>query len=288
MIIVTGGTGHLGRIIVKKLVERIPASQVGVSVRDPQKADDLKALGVRVRHGNFNDVGSLLQSFEGAKQILIVSSNARASGDDPLAQHRTAIDAARAVGAQRIVYTSHMAASNASAFPPMHDHAATESMLAQSGMKWTALRHGFYAASGIAMMGNALETGLLETPVDGKFSWAAHDDLAEAAAIILTQEGLYEGPTPPLTGSQALDFGDLAAIASQILDKPVNRTIISDEAMREKIIARGTPPPVVNIVMGLYLSARAGEFAKINLTLEKLLGRAPIRMQDLLGSTIGK
>jgi len=93
-------------------------------------AGALTALGVRVRHGDFEDPKSLQHAYEGATQLLMVSSNAGASGGDPRAQHRTAIDAARHVGARRIVYTSHMAASATSAFPPMHDHAATEAMLA--------------------------------------------------------------------------------------------------------------------------------------------------------------
>ena len=164
MIIVTGATGRLGRLIVEKLVDHVPAHQVGASVREPRKAADLEPRGVRVRHGDFDDPASLRHAFEGAAQVLIVSSNARASGGDALRQHRSAIEAARAVGARRIVYTSHMAASASSAFPPMLDHAATEAMLEQSGLAWTALRNGFYAATGLALMGDALETGLIEQP----------------------------------------------------------------------------------------------------------------------------
>ncbi len=132
MIIVTGASGQLGRAIVEKLVERVPVSQVGASVRDPEKASTLAAL--RVRRGDFADPASLSDAFEGATQVLIVSSNASAYGGDPLAQHRAAIEAARAAGAGRVVYTSHMAASSASLFPPMLDHAATEEMLSQSGL----------------------------------------------------------------------------------------------------------------------------------------------------------
>ena len=145
MIIVTGATGQLGRLIVEKLLDRVPADQVGVSVRDPKKTGDLKALGVRVRQGDFSDPDGLRHAFEGATQVLIVSSNARATGGDPLVQHRNAIDSAKDGGVNRIVYTSHMAASATSAFPPARDHAATEAMLAESGQAWTALRHGFYA-----------------------------------------------------------------------------------------------------------------------------------------------
>jgi NAD(P)H dehydrogenase (quinone) len=38
MIIVTGATGQLGRAIVEQLVGRVPADQIDVSVRDPEKA----------------------------------------------------------------------------------------------------------------------------------------------------------------------------------------------------------------------------------------------------------
>jgi NAD(P)H dehydrogenase (quinone) len=100
MIIITGATGQLGHGIVKCLLTRLTTAQVGVSVRDPSKATALEALGVRVRQGDFGNPASLAHAFEGASQVLIVSSNARASGGDPLAQHRVAIDAGRTGGAK--------------------------------------------------------------------------------------------------------------------------------------------------------------------------------------------
>ena len=161
MFIITGANGQLGHAIVKKILGFVSADQVAAICRDPQKAADLSALGVEVRPGDFDKPESLSRAFEGASQVLIVSSNARAYGGDPLVQHQNAIDAARAAGAARIVYTSHMAASAHSAFPPMHDHAATEKMLQDCGVVWTALRHGFYASSAIAVIRDALETGVI-------------------------------------------------------------------------------------------------------------------------------
>jgi NAD(P)H dehydrogenase (quinone) len=286
MIIVTGASGQLGHAIVEHLAKRMPANQIGASCRDPAKAADLSALGIRVRRADFNDPASLVEAFAGATQVLIVSSNARAQGGDPLAQHAAAIKAAKAAGTKRVVYTSQMAASPTSAFPPMHDHAATETMLAASGMAWTALRHGFYGTSGIAMMGDALKTGMLQIAQDGKFSWAAHDDLAEAAAIVLTQEGKYEGPTPPLTGPEALDFGNLAALASDVLGKPIMRQIITDDQMRANVAARGAPGRAVDMVLGLYVAARNGEFAQVDPALEQLLGRPRITMKTLMSQYV--
>jgi uncharacterized protein YbjT (DUF2867 family) len=287
MIIVTGATGQLGRAIVEKLIERVSPSRVGASVRDPEKAADLAAQGVRVRRGDFTDEGSLRDAFEGATQILMVSSNAKATGGDPLAQHRSAIAAASAVGAKRIVYTSHMAASDTSAFPPMHDHHATEVMLRQSGLAWTALRNGFYATSGIALMGNVRETGLIEAPADGPVSWTAHADLAEAAAIILEKEGCYDGPTPPLTGSQSLGLGDLATLASELLNRPIRRETIEAEDLRARMTARGAPSSIVDISLGLYAASRRGEFAAVDPTLEQLLGHRTVSMRELIAEKLG-
>ena len=284
MIIVTGANGQLGKLVVEKLLDRIPADQIGVSVRDTTKAAGLHARGVRVRQGDFGDPSSLRHAFEGATQILIVSSNVRSSGGDPLAQHRNAIDAAKAVGAKRIVYTSHMAASATSAFPPARDHAATEAMLSESGLAWTALRHGFYAESGLMMSVEGLKTGEIEAPADGKVSWTTHADLAEADAIILVDDGRFEGPTPSLTALQAIDLNEFAAIGSDVLGTPITRKSQSDEELKARLAARGAPEGAAQIALGLYIAARNGEFAHVDPTLGDLLGRPPMSMKAFIAS----
>jgi len=282
MIIVTGATGQLGSLIVERLLDLVPAEQVGVSVRDPGKAGDLAKRRVRVRRGDFAEPDSLESAFEGATQILIVSSNARAQGGDTLAQHRAAIDAARAAGARRVVYASHMAGSASSAFPPMHDHAATEGMLRDAGIAWTALRNGFYAESVRLFLGDAASSGELAVPQDGKVSWTAHADLAAAAARVLAEEGRFEGPTPPLTAHEALDFGDIAKILTDLSGHPVERRTIADSELEACLAARGMSPAIIAITLGMYRAARAGEFAATDPTLANLIGREPITLREVL------
>src|ERR1039457_5922762 len=213
LIIVTGANGQLGRAIVEQLLGRIPAEQIGVSVRDPEKAQGLAERGVRVRPGDFADAPSLAHAFEGASEVLIVSSGT--TGGTAVSQHRTAIDAAKAAGAGRILYTSHMGANPSSPFSPMADHAATEAALRESGVAFTSLRNGFYATTTLWLLGAALQTGELVAPEDGPVSWTAHADLAQAAAIALTQENL-DGITSALTGSEAIDMAGAAAIAAEV------------------------------------------------------------------------
>lgn len=118
-----------------------------------------------------------------------------------------------------------------------------------------------------------------------KLSWTTHADLAEAAAIVLADGG-FDGPTPPLTASEALDLADLARIASEVLGRPIERVVTSDDALRQRMAARGLPPRVADIALGLYVASRSGEFAAVDPTLARLLGRAPIPMKDVLASRL--
>ncbi|MER5561961.1 NmrA family NAD(P)-binding protein [Streptomyces sp. NPDC002506] len=286
MIIVTGATGQLGRQIVERLLTRLPADRVGVSVRDPQRARTLADQGVRVRQGSFTDPAGLAHAFEGATQVLIVSVDKM--GDECVQQHRTAIEAAVAAGARRILYTSQMGSSAASHFQACRDHAATEDELRACGVPFTALRNGFYATSAAHFLGHAAESGELALPADGPVAWTAHADLAEATAAILADEGRFDGPTPPLTAGQALTFDDIAAITTEITGRPVTRTTSPGEQFRAQLTAQGVPAETADQLLGIFAAAEAGEFATIDPTLAELIGREPITLEGVLRDHLAK
>ncbi|WP_245633893.1 NAD(P)H-binding protein [Amycolatopsis jejuensis] len=278
----TGATGQLGRLVVEGLLATVPAGQIGVSVRDPAKAQAFADRGVRVRQGSFADPASLRKAFEGASQVLIISSNT--AGDAAVQHHRTAIDAAVAAGAGRILYTSQMAASPHSAFAPMIDHAAAEAALQETGVPFTSLRNGFYVASALQFLGRGLQSGALPLPQDGPVNWTAHADLAQAAVIALTEEGRLDGITPPLTASETLTFEDLAAIASDVTGRKVSRTVISDEQFAGAGRENHLPEEQIAMGLGMFAASRAGEFSAIDPTLEKLLGRRPRTFREELAA----
>ncbi|MCT9934602.1 NAD(P)H-binding protein [Planotetraspora sp. A-T 1434] len=277
MIIITGGTGQLGSQIVDRLLDRISADQVGVSVRNTDRASGLAARGVRVRRGDFTDPHSLADAFEGATQVLIVSTDQ--TGEAAVAQHVAAIDAARDAGAKRILYTSHQGAAEDSVFAPMPDHAATERYLSKTGTPFTALRNGFYASTARHLLGRALETGELVAPADGPVSWTTHADLAEAAAIILADEGRFDGPTPPLTAPDALDLADIAGILTELTGRTIRRVVTDDAAWTATMIDHGVPADQANMLLGMFHAARRGEFSTTGPELENLLQRTatPVR-----------
>jgi len=281
MIIVSGANGQLGRAVAERLLERVPAARIGVSVRDPEKARGLAERGVR--RGDFDDAASLADAFEGASQVLIVSVNSH--GESAVRQHRAAIDAARAAGARRILYTSHMGANPVSSFAPMVDHAATEAALRDSGVPFTALRNGFYAATAAYLLGAALQTGELAVPEDGPVSWTTPADLAEAAAVALTEES-FDGVSPDLTASEAVDMAGVAAIASELVGRPIRRVVVSAADYTAGLVAHGVPAPAADMFLGIFAASRQGDFAHVDPTLARLIGRPPMPVRDVLKAAI--
>ncbi|WP_406089133.1 NAD(P)H-binding protein [Streptomyces sp. NBC_01013] len=280
MIIVTGATGQLGRQIVERLLVRMPADQVGVSVRDPQKAQAFVEQGVRVRHGSFDEAAGLAHAFEGATQVLVVSVDRM--GEEAVRLHRTAIDAAVAAGARRILYTSHMGAGASSHFQACRDHAATERALSASGVPFTALRNGFHAAAAVQFLGHAADSGSLALPEDGPVSWTAHADLADAAAAVLADEGRFDGSTPPLTAGRAFTFDEVAALAADVTGRALTRTTAPDARFRDQLTGRGVPAEAADHLLGVFAAARAGEFAAVDPTLAGLISREPTPLSEVL------
>ena len=284
MIVITGATGQLGSLIVASLLERVPAEEVGVSVRDPARVADLAERGVRVRRGDFSEPSSLADAFEGATQVLIVSANE--IGGAAVDAHVAAIDAARAAGAQRILYTSHQGAGADSRFAPMRDHAATEDYLAATGMPFTSLRNGFYATTVPFILGQALTTGEIVAPADGPVSWTTHADLAEAAAIILADPGRFDGPTPPLTARDTFNLDDVAGLLSKLTGRTIRRTVTDDDGWAAGLAAHGAPEPLATMMLGMFRAARQGEFSATSPALGDLLGRPATPFSSFLEGVV--
>lgn len=286
MIIVTGANGHLGAAVLERLRGLLPAERLVASVRDPARASALVQRGIAVRAGDFSDPTGLAAAFEGADQLLLVSVDKL--GEEALRLHRTAIAAAREAGVGRVLYTSHMGARFGSPFAPADQHAGTEADLAESGLAYTSLRHGFYAESCLHLIGEALSSGELRAPEDGPVSWTARDDLAQADAAILAAPGAFDAITPPLTASQALTMAEVAAAASEVLGREVRRITVRDEVWREAKIAAGMPPVYAEMLLGTFRASRRGDFAATDPTLATLLARPPRTFREVLAAFVAE
>ncbi|MFD4349628.1 NAD(P)H-binding protein [Streptomyces coelicoflavus] len=280
MIVVTGATGGLGGATVEHLLERMPADRIGVSVRDAAKAQHLADRGVRVRQGSYEDPVALRDSFDGAEQVLLVSGNDPAA--DMVGLHRNAVEAAVAAGARRILYTSQHGAVPGNPYRPSDIHIATEAILGDSGVPWTALRNGAYGPLD-QVLGPWQRTGVIARPEDGPVPYTDRDDVAEATAVVLAGDRSFDGPVT-LTAPTAVTFDDLSRIASGLTGRTVERVVLDDEQWVADQITTGVPEPMARLMLTWYQAARAGCFAEVGPLLAELLGREPRTAADRLAA----
>jgi len=103
MIVVTGASGQLGRLVIENLLKKVPASQITAAVRNPAKVADFVARGVYVKEADYTKPATLETAFKGADKLLLISSSEIGQREK---QHRNAIDAARRAGVGEVAYTS--------------------------------------------------------------------------------------------------------------------------------------------------------------------------------------
>jgi NAD(P)H dehydrogenase (quinone) len=283
MIVVTGATGQFGRQVVERLLERVPASEVAVSVRNPAKAADLAARGVTVRYGDFNAADSLRAAFAGADRLLIVSTDI--PGPDRIRQHTAAVEAASAAKVGLIAYTSIVDAAN-SPLGLAQDHKATEQVIQASGVPFALLRNAFYSEFVTDQLGPVLEQGVLLTSAGaGRMATAARADLALAAAAVLSGEG-HHNAIYELTGAQSWSYDELAAMISRLANRPMAHTSVSDAELVAILSGAGLPDFVAALFADIYRAAREGVLERVSPDLGRLIGRAPTTIEQSVAQAL--
>ncbi|WPF81387.1 SDR family oxidoreductase [Sanguibacter sp. 4.1] len=283
MIAVTGATGHLGRLVVESLLERgTPADQVVAAVRTPAKAADLAARGVQVREADYSRPETLAAAFEGVDTLLLVSSS---EVGQRVPQHVAVIDAAKAAGVGRVVYTSAPQADT-STLVLAPDHKATEEYLAQSGLATTILRNNWYTENYLQPVQQAKDSGeILASVGDGKVASAPRSDFAEAAAVVLVDDS-HAGKVYELSGDVAWTHDELAAAAGEVLGREVSYHRVSPEEHAAVLAGFGLDEGTVGFVVALDGNIRDGELATVTSDLSTLLGRPTTGLVEALRAAL--
>ena len=272
-IVITGATGELGSLVVQHLLKKVPASEIVVSVRNPEKASALTEQGIEVRYGDYDEPTSLQKAFTGAEKLLLISSS---SFDDiaRVRQHASAIEAAKKAGVSRIVYTG-VAYAEQVGLTLAQVHQATEHALRTTGIPYTVLRNAFYTHLFVNPgLKAAIERGELVTSTgSGKLNTATRSDFALAAATVLTEEG-HENKIYELTASQPWSFDELAQLLSQASGKRVTHRSIPESEIGAELKQSGMPEGFIPFQIMIYRTIANGEFASTSEDLRKLIGSA--------------
>ncbi len=269
MIVITGASGQLGRLVIQSLLTKVPASSIVAAVRNPQKASDLAALGVQVRRADYTDSASLDAAFQGAEKVLLISSS---EVGQRLAQHRNAIDAARRAGVSLLAYTSLLHADT-SPLGLAGEHMATEACLAQAGVPFVLLRNGWYTENYLASIPPALQHGaFIGSAGEGRIASAARADYAEAAAAVLTSPD-QSGKVYELAGDEAYTLAGFAAELSRQSGKTIPYVDLPESDYKAALVGAGLPEPIAGLLADSDSGASKGGLFDATRQLSALIGR---------------
>ncbi|AHV99584.1 SDR family oxidoreductase [Paenibacillus sabinae] len=283
-IALTGATGHFGSIVAEFLLESVPAGDLVVSVRNPEKAASLKARGAQVRHGDFDAPETLDAAFAGVDRLLIVS----ADGDNEtrIRQHTAAVDAAKRAGVGFIAYTSVSNADESGLFLA-EVHRITEKAIRESGIPYSFLRNNWYLENETGSIQAALGGAPWVTSAgSGKTGWAVRRDYAQAAAAVLTGEG-HENTVYELAGRPKTQE-ELAAAVADALGREVPVLQVDDETYAGIMSEAGVPEAVLPILLGIQRGIREGAIDIESGDLEKLLNRPATPLAEGIRAIIGQ
>ena len=269
MIVVTGATGQLGRLVINGLLQTTPANQIVAAVRHVDKAAALAALGVTVRHADYSQPATLDAAFQGASKILLISSS---EVGQRVAQHQNVVDAARRAGAGLLVYTSLLHADT-SPLGMATEHRATEAAIRASGLPYSVLRNGWYLENYTGNLGPALEHGaVLGCAQQGRIAAAARADYAAAAVAVLTA-ATAPAPVYELAGDTPFTLAELAAEVSRQAGKPVVYKDMPQADYQGFLESVGLPQGLAAMLADSEAGAAKGGLDDGSKTLSGLIGR---------------
>jgi NAD(P)H dehydrogenase (quinone) len=282
MLVVTAATGKLGRLVVEALITRLPASDIAIVVRRPEAAAELAARGVQVRRGDYAAPDTLGHSFAAGDKVLLISSN---EVGQRVAQHTAVIAAAKRAGVGLLAYTSVLHGDR-SPLALADDHKRTEEAIRASGLPFVFLRNSWYFENYTQQIGTILQHGaMVGAAGDGRFSAAARQDYAEAAAAVLAGEG-HENTIHELAGEPAFTLAELAAEIAAQTGRTISYTNLAPEQFKAVLIGAGLPEPYADLLVDSEVWAAQGALYDDSGDLRRLIGRPTTTLKEAVAAAL--
>jgi len=266
MIVVTGGTGNIGRELDGELDAR--GADFRVLVRDPARAAESGRGELIV--GDLDDPATLAAAFDGADALFLLVPGIGS-------EHTvSAVTAARAAGVRHIVQLSSINAMG-DPVPAMGLwHRARERIVAESGIPVTVLRPGGFMTNALAWARTIRSGGAVLDPTGpGRYAPIDPADIAAVAAEVLTNDG-HQGMTYTLTGAETYTVADQVATIARTIGHPieVHEAATPREALQSRYPG-GAPPALAAAIIEGFELMRADTVGFRTDTVRQLLGRSP-------------
>ena len=281
MILVIGGRSKIGAALIDDLLGR--GQQVRALVRAGESAGTLPP-GAEAVTGDLADEGSLVTAMDGVGKVFLLSS----PHSQAVTWHRNAIDAARRTQVELLVRSSIIGADRESPAEFINAHTVCDRYLEDSGLPHAIVRPNLF-------LQNIPESTIPSVDASGIFYVDAGEarismvdtrDVAAVAAVVLTQPG-HAGAHYDVTGPEALSYADVAAKLSDATGQRISYVAAPDDAVRQALLGAGLNEWFATALVGLYQDYRRsgtdGYAAQVTDTVERLTGRPPRSLDNLLG-----
>ena len=273
MIVVTGSTGHVGRLVAEELFEL--GAEFRLVVRDPSRAPEFP--GAEVVTADYGRPDLLAEALGEGDRVFMVSLHEGPDRRVPL--HRSFAEAAARAGVAQIVYLSFANAAPGATFVHARSHGATEEILAGSGVPWTAIRNTMYADH---IPGWFDPDGIAREPLgEARMSFSYRPELAKAIAVTLTEPGHAE-QVYDITTPESVSLGELARIAAEVTGDPYGYEPATDGEWDERWRADGHSGWELEAGHTAYEAIRNGELDVVTDDYRRLTGLEPLTVAAIL------
>lgn len=271
-IAITGATGHLGNKVLEELLNQKVNDTLVAIVRNEDKAKSQLSKDIEVRYGDYNDLPSLVKSFQGIDKLLFISSP---SNDDMerTVQHATVVKAARDAGVSHIYYTSISNADH-STISLAKLHVATEAIIKVSGLDYTFIRNPLYTEVFInPSLKESVKSGkLVSNTGSGRLNTSSRNDIAKATAQLLLNDN-FKNQIIDLAASSTWSFQELADTMSKISEKEVQYKAVSKNEAVDYFTSIGLSEPGAQFTASLYDAIEKGDIEQTHTDIERLIDK---------------
>lgn len=273
-IAVTSANGQLGSTIIKQLIKEVGKENIIGIARTPEKA---KHLGLEIRKGDYNSRSEFDAALQGIDTVILLSGM-----DEPqkrIQQHRNVIEAAKANGVTKIVYTSIIGAEKDNAFSPVvQSNRQTEQDVLNSGLLTVIGRNSIYIEPDLDYIETYIkEGGIKNCAGNGICTYTSRQELGYAYAKMAT-ESRHNGQIYNLAGP-GITQTELAKSINKVYQTKLSYQALSPEAYRlDRVEALGDF--LGTIITGIYEGINQGAY-DLNSDFEKAAHRphlSPLEM----------
>jgi uncharacterized protein YbjT (DUF2867 family) len=264
-ILVTGATGTVGRQVVSQLLAT--EGRVGALTRDPASAN--LPDGVDIRRGDLTIPQTLDACLDGVDVVFLVwtaDSRAVSRAIEQIARY-----------ARQIVFLSSPHQTPHPLFqqpnPLAAMHAEIELSIQRSGLDWTFLRPGMFAANARSWWAPQIRAGdVVRWPYADAPTAPIHEADIAAVAVSALLDTRHKGADYVLTGPQSLTQREQVEIIGDVIGRQLHFEEISPEEARREL---GFPLPAMNMLLNAWAAA-VGQPALVTSTLADIT-RNPAR-----------